>query len=60
MAVDPKQKLEALNSELQQIAKNYNEAKEVVNNCERKILQIQGGIAACEEIIKSNEEVVEK
>jgi len=52
MAVDPKQKLEALNSELQQIAKNYNEAKEVVNNCERKILQIQGGIAACEEIIK--------
>ena len=52
MAVDPKQKLEALNSELQQIAKNYNEAKEVVNNCERKILQIQGGIAACEELIK--------
>jgi uncharacterized protein YukE len=34
--IDPNQKLEALNSELQQIAKNYNEAKEVVNNCERK------------------------
>jgi len=51
MAVDPKQKLAALQSELQQIAKNYNEAKEVMTNCERKILQIQGGIAACEDIL---------
>tara|TARA_B100001093_G_scaffold368270_1_gene353212 strand:- start:130 stop:303 length:174 start_codon:yes stop_codon:yes gene_type:complete len=50
--IDPNQKLETLKSELQQIAKNYNEAKEVMTNCERKILQIQGGIAACEEIIK--------
>ena len=48
--VDPKQKLAALKSELEQIARNYNEAKEVMNNCERKILQIQGGIAACQEI----------
>ena len=54
--IDPNQKLEALKSELQQIAKNYNEAKEVMTNCERKILQIQGGIAACEELIKSKEE----
>ena len=53
--IDPNQKLEALKSELQQIAKNYNEAKEVMTNCERKILQIQGGIAACEEIIKEEE-----
>ena len=58
--LDPNQKLEALNSELQQIAKNYNEAKEVMTNCERKILQIQGGIEACQELIKSNEEVAEK
>ena len=54
--LDPKQKLAALQSELQQIAKNYNEAKEVMGNCERKILQIQGGIAACEELIKENKE----
>ena len=54
--LDPNQKLAALKSELQQIAKNYNEAKEVMGNCERKILQIQGGIAACEELIKSKEE----
>jgi len=54
--LDPNQKLAALQSELQQIAKNYNEAKEVMGNCERKILQIQGGIAACEELIKENEE----
>ena len=53
--LDPNQKLAALQSELQQIAKNYNEAKEVMTNCERKILQIQGGIAACEEIIKEEE-----
>ena len=54
--LDPKQKLAALQSELQQIAKNYNEAKEVMGNCERKILQIQGGIAACNDLIKSNKE----
>tara|TARA_B100000900_G_scaffold406406_1_gene417383 strand:- start:687 stop:866 length:180 start_codon:yes stop_codon:yes gene_type:complete len=58
--LDPNQKLATLQSELQQIAKNYNEAKEVMSNCERKILQIQGGIATCEELIKSNEEVAEK
>ena len=52
--LDPQQKLAALQSELQQIAKNYNEAKEVMNNCERKILQIQGGIAACQEIIQED------
>lgn len=57
--LDPKQKLTALQSELQQIAKNYNEAKEVMGNCERKILQIQGGIAACEDLIKQNEETTE-
>ena len=59
MTLDPKQKLAALQSELQQIAKNYNEAKEVMTNCERKILQIQGGIAACEELIKENQESTE-
>ena len=57
--LDPKQKLAALQSELQQIAKNYNEAKEVMGNCERKILQIQGGIAACEDLIKQSEETTE-
>ena len=58
--LDPQQKLAALQSELQQIAKNYNEAKEVMGNCERKILQIQGGIAACEDLIKQNQETNEK
>ena len=57
--LDPTQKLAALRSELQQIAKNYNEAKEVMGNCERKILQIQGGIAACEDLIKQGEETTE-
>ena len=57
--VDPKQKLAALKSELEQIARNYNEAKEVMNNCERKILQIQGGIAACEDLIKQSKETNE-
>ena len=57
--LDPQQKLAALQSELQQIAKNYNEAKEVMGNCERKILQIQGGIAACEDLIKQSEETTE-
>ena len=57
--LDPQQKLAALQSEIQQIAKNYNEAKEVMGNCERKILQIQGGIAACEDLIKQNEKTTE-
>ena len=59
MAVDPSQKLEALKSELQQVAKNYNEAKEVMNNCERKIIQIQGGIEACQDILKPEEPATE-
>lgn len=58
--LDPQQKLAALQSELQQIAKNYNEAKEVMGNCERKILQLQGGIAACEDLIKQSEETKQK
>ena len=56
MAIDPNQKKEALKSELQQIVSSYNQAKEVVTNCERKILQIQGGISACEDIVKPDEE----
>ena len=36
MAVDPKEKLEALNSELQQIVNNYNQANQVVENCKQK------------------------
>ena len=59
MAVDPQQKLETLKSELQQIVSSYNQAKEVVTNCERKILQIQGGIAACEDLINQSEETTE-
>ena len=55
MAVDPAQKLEALKSELQQIAKNYQEAKQVMENCEKKIYELRGGIAACEDILKPEE-----
>ena len=55
MAVDPAQKLEALKSELQQIAKNYQEAKQVMENCEKKIYELKGGIAACEHILKPEE-----
>lgn len=55
MAVDPQQKLEALKSELQQIAKNYQEAKQVMENCEKKIYELKGGIAACEDILKPEE-----
>ena len=58
--LDPKQKLAALQSELQQVAKTYNDAKELMVNCERKILQIQGGISACEDLIKQNEETQEE
>tara|TARA_R100001509_G_scaffold128762_2_gene82137 strand:+ start:1759 stop:1944 length:186 start_codon:yes stop_codon:yes gene_type:complete len=55
MAVDPKQKLEALNSELQQIVNNYNQATQVVENCKQKIFELKGAIAAVEDILKPEE-----
>ena len=55
MAVDPAQKSEALKSELQQIVKNYKEAEQVMKNCEIKIYELRGGIAACEDILKPKE-----
>ena len=59
--LDPKQKLAALQSELQQIAKNYQEAQQVMQNCEKKIYELRGGIATCVELIKENKkEVAEK
>ena len=58
--LDPQQKKTALESELQQIAKNYQEAQQVMQNCEKKIYELRGGIATCEELIKENEEEVAK
>ena len=57
MAVDPKQKLEALNSELKQIVDNYNQATQVIENCKQKIFELKGGIAAVQELVQ--EEVAE-
>ena len=54
--LDPEQKKAALESELQQIAKNYKEAQQVMQNCEKKIYEIRGGIAACDDLIKAQEE----
>ena len=59
MAVDPTQKLEALNSELQQIEENYNKANQVVDNCKQRIYELRGAIAAVEDILKPDEEVAE-
>ena len=60
MTLTPEQKLAALESEQVQIAQSYNEAKQVMANCERKLLQIQGGIEACKDIIsQQNKEVQE-
>ena len=53
--LDPQQKKAALESQLQQIAKNYQEAQQVMQNCEKKIYEIRGGIAACDDLIKAQE-----
>ena len=53
--LDPSQKKIALESELQQIAKNYQEAQQVMQNCEKKIYEIRGGIAACDDLLKTEE-----
>ena len=57
MAVDPKQKLETLNAELQQIVDNYNKATQVAENCKQKIFELKGAIAAVEDILKPDEPV---
>ena len=51
----PEQQKAALESELQQVAKNYEEARNVMQNCERKIFELRGGITACEKLIKPKE-----
>ena len=56
MALTIEQKLAALLSEQQQIAKNYQEAETVVKNCEIKLIELRGAIAALEEIEKANTE----
>ena len=53
--LDPEQKKAALESELQQIAKNYQEAQQVMQNCEKKIYELRGGIAACDDLLKTEE-----
>jgi len=60
MAVDPQQKLEALNSELRQVVNNFNQANQVVENCKQKIFELKGGIAAVEDILKPEEEETEE
>jgi len=60
MAVDPQQKLESLNSELQQVVNNFNQANQVVENCKQKIFELKGGIAAVEDILKPEEEETEE
>ena len=54
--LDPNLKKAALESELQQIAKNYQEAQQDMQNCEKKIYELRGGIAVCDDLIKTNEE----
>ena len=56
MALTIEQKLAALLSEQQQIAKNYQEAETVVKNCEIKLIELRGAIAALEEIQKGSTE----
>ena len=53
-----KQKLGALESELQMTARTYEEAKNVVINCEHKIREIQGGIKAIKDLISQQEEQI--
>ena len=59
MAADPKEKLAALSTELEQIVKNYNQATQVVENCKQKIFELKGAIAAVEDILKPEEELTE-
>ena len=59
MAVNPQQKLEALNSELQQVVDNFNKANQVVENCKQRIFELKGAIAAVEDILKPDDPATE-
>ena len=54
-----KEKLEAINKELQQIANNYNEATQVAKNCEQKIYELKGAKPQLEQLIEETKEVAE-
>ncbi|BCV04876.1 MAG: hypothetical protein CM15mV93_030 [Caudoviricetes sp.] len=54
MAIDPKQKLEALNSELSQVAENYNKQLKLLKNSSNAYMN-KGGIAALEKVIAKSE-----
>ena len=56
MALDPKQEVEAIKAEQQNIAKNYQEAKDVMTNCERKLIELQGQLKMAEKFAKAEEE----
>ena len=56
---DAKQELAALQSEQQHIAQNYQEAKTVMTNCERKLLELQGAINFAKKAVESGEQTVE-
>ena len=56
---DAKQELAALQSEQQQIAQNYQEAKTVMTNCERKLLELQGAINFAQKAIEKEESIEE-
>ena len=60
MAVDPQQKLEALNSELQQVVDNYNKATQVAENCKQRIFELKDAVAAVEDILKPEEPAIEQ
>ena len=60
MAVDPKQKLDALNAELKQIVDNYNEATKVAENCKQKIFELKGAKSQLEQLIKETEETTDE
>tara|TARA_B100000927_G_scaffold253803_1_gene219712 strand:+ start:331 stop:519 length:189 start_codon:yes stop_codon:yes gene_type:complete len=53
---DVKQEIEAIKAEQQMIAKNYQEAKDVMTNCERKLLELQGQLKMAEKFANADEE----
>tara|TARA_R100000231_G_scaffold16362_1_gene17217 strand:- start:238 stop:435 length:198 start_codon:yes stop_codon:yes gene_type:complete len=53
---DVKQEIEAIKAEQQMIAKNYQEAKDVMTNCERKLLELQGQLKMAEKFANAEEE----
>jgi hypothetical protein len=56
----PQEKKEELSVELQKVVEQHNQANEVLANCKKRVLALQGGIAALDSLLEEEAETEEE